>query len=91
LRIDAAIGAAVMAYHMGVPHRRTAPVSAGAIGWDASIGLHTNSDPWPEHERAQRLLRLTARSASFTVSLGNCFKLVLVPIRLRAGLTRPWE
>ena len=57
MRIGAAIGAAVMAYHMGVPHRRTAPVSAGAIGWDASIGLHTNSDPWPEHERAQRLLR----------------------------------
>jgi len=41
LRIGAAIGAAVMAYHMGVPHRRTAPVSAGAIGWDASIGLRT--------------------------------------------------
>lgn len=63
---------AVMAYHMSVPHRQTAPVSAGAIGWDASIGLHTNSDPWPEHECAQRLLRLTARSASFTVRSG-CF------------------
>ena len=41
MRIGAAIGAAVMAYHMGVPHRQTAPVSAGAIGWDASIGLRT--------------------------------------------------